>query len=173
MKTITFLSLIVALQMTLAAESPTSELTAARARYEAAVGIAVKPIRERYLEELKRMKEKALFDRKAELALAIDTEIKGMGGAKFSAADLRVRLANTTWKWWQDETITFLADGKIKWSHDNTQLWTWKITDPSKRTIEISTSKGPNIFIIGEDMKSGTMTESGRSPRSTELITTK
>ena len=162
--------LIVVGHLSAIGEAPPAELAAAHARYEAAVAVATKPLKERYLEELKRMKEKALFDRKADLAVAIDTEIKVLGGAPVTGADLRGRLTNTTWKWWDTETITFLPENKIRWSHDQTQLWTWKVTDPAKRIIEGNCSKGTFRLQVGDDLKSGKLSEGGGAARSTEQI---
>jgi len=54
------------------------ELAAARRRYETALGIATKQVRERYLQELQQLKSRAMSAKNLDLAVAVEGEAKSI-----------------------------------------------------------------------------------------------
>jgi hypothetical protein len=69
----------------LAADVP-QELAAARARHQAAVATATKPLYDRYVQELQQMKSRAMLNKNLELAVAVDAELKTLGQPGLPAA---------------------------------------------------------------------------------------
>ena len=104
-----------------AADAP-PEILAARTRYEAALATASKPVRDKYVQELQQLKNRAMSMKNLELAVAIDQELKTMGAAASptssgpAAKPLVDFLAGTTWiaqkatKW---KLIEFTSDGQL------------------------------------------------------------
>ena len=83
---------------------------------------------------------------------------------------LHRQLLNTTWKWWKDETITFLAGGKARWSVGK-EFFTWKVTDPAQRTIEGLTGAGKKYTIaFNADLSGGSIVEESGGTRKTSPI---
>ena len=84
---------------------------------------------------------------------------------------LHRHLLNTTWKWWEDERITFLAGGKALWSVRN-EFLTWKVTDPTLRTIEGVTVHGQKYSITFDaEFSSGSIVEnSARARKTTQIL---
>lgn len=157
----------------LQAAEPSAEMTAARARYAAALEAAAKPVRDRFVNELQAMKARAMTAKNLELAVAIDEQLKtvGVAGAAVQGS-LRDRLTDTTWVWWQGETMTFLRNGKIRWSYDESSQWTWKVADQSKRTIEGWNPKGSFRITFEPDLLTGSLNESGKTARPTKRLST-
>ena len=69
---------------------------------------------------------------------------------------VRRRLLNTKWKWWEDQTLTFLADGKAKWSGGG-EPWPWKVDDVERRVISAENKDRKRTFTItfDSDFKTG------------------
>ncbi len=122
-------------------------LAEARARYEAALANATKPIRDRYLQELEQMRVIAFTTKDADLAFAVSQEIallggNGAGGIVTDGIDassvdgVKQRLINTTWVWHASETITFLPDGMARWSNTRAEAFTWKVVGATPPVIE-------------------------------------
>jgi hypothetical protein len=121
-----------------------SELAAARARYENAVAVAIKPLRDRYVVELRQMQTRAMNAKNLELAIAADNEIKILTSASASpdaepSADASSSLlADSRWTTWfggagsPEQWIEFRADGKMVrgWAEkDVLDRFTWTMVD--------------------------------------------
>ncbi len=108
-----------------------------------------------YTRQLGEMERRLTSQKNIESALAVRRERDAMqqGGLAPLAAGatqpsaLHTQLLNTTWKWWKDETTTFLAAGKVRWSHDSKATFTWKVADPVQRIVEGITSQGKKYTI--------------------------
>ena len=158
-----------------AADEPSHELKAARSRYEASVAAATKPVRDRYILELQQLKSRAISMKNLNSALVIDQEIKSVAeNAPLTNDSVRNRLINTTWIWYQSETITFVENGMAKWSH-GTNSFTWRVTNPSDRIIEGDTPHGEKYKIkFDAHHKTGLIFDNGNNPpRTTTLVTAK
>jgi len=75
----TIIALIAAASTALSADIP-PEVAAARARYEAALNAASKPVRDRYIQELEQLKARAMSLKNLGLAVAFDQEIALISG---------------------------------------------------------------------------------------------
>ena len=171
MKTIpTAIAILSFASVSLAADTPLPpELVAARARYDAAVAAAMKPVRDKYIAEIQQIKSRALFDKNAKLAVAIDEELKSMTGGSLKQA-----LANSTWLWWETETITFLNNGKARWSRDGKDSFTWKVSNDDERKIVGETAKQDTFTIIfTPELTEGTLTEGNATARQVKRIKSK
>jgi hypothetical protein len=102
------------------------EIAEARKRYEAAVAVAVKPVRDHYLQDLQQMKSRAMALSKLDLALAIDAEIKTVSQAD-AIAELEKRLIGTTWTWDNRAKFNFLKNGQATMRDDQMK---WTVTGP-------------------------------------------
>jgi len=147
------------------------ELSAARAKYAAALEAAQTPVRARYASDLQAIKARALAARNLELAVAVDEELKTVSAGGAVQQTLRERLIDTTWVWWQSETVTFLRNGKLRWSIDENEVWTWQVTDQSKRIVEGRNVRGVTYrFVFDEDLKAGTLVQDKGKPRPTQRL---
>jgi hypothetical protein len=121
-----------------------SEIEAARQRYENAVAVAIKPLRDRYVVELQQIQTRAMNARNLELANAADNEIKNLTSAAASpdaepSADASSgSLAGSRWTTWfgsagnPERWIEFRADGKMVrgWAeNDVLDRFTWTMVD--------------------------------------------
>ncbi len=155
-----------------AADTP-PEIVAARKRYDAATALAMKPVRDRYLQELQQLKDRALSLKNLELATALDAEIKAVTpvGAitpSDTAADWENRLIGTSWLWNKDKTITFQANGSVT---PRFGAMKWKFTEPGN--MEYHFENGDHGTITFERaLTRGTIHAVGRAGRkTTEPIT--
>ena len=78
------------------------ELATIKTRHEAAVAVATKPLRERYILELQQLKNRAMLSKNLDLANAVDTELKGISTAipdvtQNRAEKVRAELAGSQW----------------------------------------------------------------------------
>src|SRR4051794_8617273 len=71
-----------------------SEIKLSRARYDAAIKVATQPIRQRYIEELNKMKSDAMARKNLDLANAIDAEITAISESGKGDGGLAGELAN-------------------------------------------------------------------------------
>jgi len=161
--------------------STPAELLDARARYEAAVADAVKPIRERYIEELEQLRATAFATKNADLAFAVGNEIASLGGKENGLADLdgvgyadaslKEDLINTTWVWYASQTITLLPDGMARWSGNHNEAFTWKIVGTNPATIEGKAWNGNKYrMTLDPGMRTGKVTEGTLAARPTSQI---
>jgi hypothetical protein len=110
------------------------EIAEARKRYEAAMAVALAPVRDRYVQELQQLKSRAMSLKNLDLAIALDNEIKNVAPLDGNMRlGLEKRLIGTTWLWDNSETrlpnlnsnkFTFLEHGIT-----STTL-TWKVKEP-------------------------------------------
>ncbi|MFO1485287.1 MAG: hypothetical protein U1F71_18140 [Verrucomicrobiaceae bacterium] len=115
------------------ADAQNKELEAARERYDSALAVATKPVRDRYVQELEQMKNRALSLKDLKLAVEIDKEIALVALAPKSAAvktadDLQRYLGDTTWTWGASEksagsVLTFRKDGMCSVNKDTPVRW--------------------------------------------------
>jgi hypothetical protein len=159
MKAIFIISAILVARMILAADSPSQEIVSARARYEAALAAAAKPVRGKYLTELQQIKDRALAQKNLKLALAADEEIKALNASVSTpnGGSLEERLLNTTWSWNIPKfTVTFLPEGKA--NVDKNAIFTWAVAKSSKPVVEVRWFyDGENRsakFTFAQDLKS-------------------
>jgi hypothetical protein len=115
-----------------AADMPPA-VAAAKKKYDASVEAATKPLRDRYLQELRQMKSRALALKNLDEAIAIDAEIKRISAEEDNFAD---RVAGG-WIWSQGKTLNLQADGTGQMGEHSL---TWKVTGPA--TIEYTWSNG-------------------------------
>lgn len=104
-----------------------SELTEARARYNAAMAASAKPILDKYIRELQQLKSRALSLQKLEDTIALDRELKSLGVTTTALTSelpktsglqpLAAMLPGTKWsvkepkqRW---RTIEFTSDSKL------------------------------------------------------------
>jgi len=121
------------------AEAPPPEVVWSRARYEAALAAAAKPVKDKYISELQQLKNRAMSLKNLELAVAIDQELKAIGAqpatdataAADTIAGFEHRLIGTKWTWNGTFPIEFEPNGK-----STGKGLTWKTTKPY--TIEYS-----------------------------------
>ena len=141
MKQLLIVAICLSASFALAADTVPTELVAARTRYDAALALTTKPVREKYIQELQQLKNRALTMKNLELAVAIDQEIKTVSVASLSSTKTAVAgrplselLPGTTWrperevnKW---KSISFTTDGQIARTdrRDNTQRTSYEIT---------------------------------------------
>jgi predicted RNA-binding protein len=159
-----------------AVNSTPTEVLEARAHYEAAIAAAERPIRERYLSELDQLLNTAYATKDFDLAQAVTQEISlmqtGNGADNGMSPEDRVieRMINTTWVWGNGQTITFLADGKARWSNDSAAAFTWKVGGAVPPVIEGKTSDGGKFWInLDAGLRSGNVVQ-GRQQRATSRI---
>ena len=134
------------------------EIAAARARYDAAVSAATKPLKKQYAAELEQIKSRALTAKNAKLAVAVDEELQSV------ASGLKEALTDSTWLWWKTETITFLPNGKARWSVNGKDGFTWKVSNEAQRQIEGQTSKHEKYIITFDaGLMAGTLIQGGGS----------
>jgi hypothetical protein len=112
------------------------------------------------------LKGLAAFKGNKALVAAIDEELS------LSSADgLTARIENTTWVWNGSETITFLAGQRGKWSYDNKNSFTWRVSQNDKNLIE---GKGPRnqtyTIVLNPDTKTGVVREEGQGDRATHQL---
>ncbi len=148
--------------------SEPAQLMEARARYEEEIAAAIKPIRDRYLKELERLETTAYYARDFDLACAVTREIASMGGTGGAAVEgngspednIKARLVNTAWIWRGGETITFLADGKARWSHTGAEAFTWKVA-AAKPAVIVGTAwdGGQYSITLDGDLRTGKLFE--------------
>lgn len=74
-----FIMFLILLATANAAEPP--EITQARARYNAALAAAAKPVHDKYIQELQQLKSRAFALKRLDLAVAVDNELKALGVA--------------------------------------------------------------------------------------------
>lgn len=164
------LSLAVAAGACAAGETP-PEIVAARKRYEAAAALAMKPLREKYLQELQQIKNRALSLKNLDLAVAVDNEMKTVEPAgpisrSDTVADWENRLIGTSWVWDKGKTITFQENGSVT---PRFGMMQWKFTAPGSMefhfengdhgtvTFEKSLVRG-TIHVVGSGGKKTTQT---------------
>ena len=83
---------------------------------------------------------------------------------------LHRQLLNTTWKWWKDETITFIAGGKARWSVRK-EFFTWKVSEQTPRTVEGMTVHGKKYTITFDaELSLGSLVEDSGGVRKTTQI---
>ncbi len=116
-----------------------------KSTYNETVEHAVKPIRERYVSDLKRLLDDYTKAGKLDQALAIKQEIGSMersgGDSTETAEQFQHRLENTSWLWNDDPKgkFTFLPDGATKgWGG----RFKWTVTKP----FVVETDKGTIEF---------------------------
>ncbi|MDP1587639.1 MAG: hypothetical protein Q8M07_07860 [Prosthecobacter sp.] len=115
------------------AQTAPKELEAARARFDAAMAVATTPVRDRYVQELEQMKNRAISQKNLGLAVEIDKEIKLVAAAPASSsvktsADLERYLGDTSWTWGTSEKsagsiLTFRKDGMCSVNKDTPVRW--------------------------------------------------
>ncbi|MGV3660204.1 MAG: hypothetical protein ACO1TE_08460 [Prosthecobacter sp.] len=123
------------------------ELENTREKYQADVEQAARPYRDKYVQELERMKNQALAQKNLPLALEIEKEIAAVAPAPRSSAvktatDLERYLGDTTWSWGVNEsaggsTLTFRKDGTCSVNKDAPVRWA--ATDDSTVKLENGT----------------------------------
>jgi hypothetical protein len=154
-----------------------TELLEARAHYEEAMREAARPIRERYIEELEQLETTAYYTKDFDLAKAAGREIESMGGAGLSATDwmvspeefIRKRLVNTTWVWGRGETITFLADGGVRWSGKGAGRW--KVASATPPVVEGVEGNGDKFrIVLDPGLREGRVFEGMLAQRGTSEI---
>ena len=151
------------------------DLQKARLRYEAALTAASKPIQLKYLAELKKMLEKALAAKNLDLAVAINAEINTITVALDSSAEsFKKRLINTTWVWYNNETITLNEDGSATWNMSTRPL-TWAVADHKERVINGTTASGKVYkIVLNPGLESGAIFEgTDKTGRNTVVLPNK
>ena len=103
---------------------------------------AAEPVNRRYQVALDQLLRRATQLNDLETAIKIREELKTLGTVSAVTGNLKARLTNSTWDWWQGQRLTFLANGKAKWSYDGSESFTWAVTSNESRTIEGLTSRG-------------------------------
>ena len=90
--------------------------------------------------------------------------------ANLTADGLTAFLVGTKWAWFGEETLTFLADGKVMWSHDQT-TWPWNVANAKNLVIAARNTKLERNFTITFDrnLQTGTI-EGDNATRKTQLI---
>ncbi len=73
------IALLILVRVTAAHAAEPTELTNARARYNAAMAASAKPIIDKYIRELQQLKSRAISLQKLEDAVALDRELKSLG----------------------------------------------------------------------------------------------
>jgi hypothetical protein len=136
---------------------PPAEITAAKARYETALAAAGKPVRERYLQELQQIKNRAMASKNLELAVAVDAEIKLFvpvaAAAAPKAAEAKGTLSGTRWEYPRSGLpkemcwVEFRPDGLVVrgWAAEG-EVWAdhlWSMVDES--TVKFRVFSNPEF----------------------------
>jgi hypothetical protein len=136
-----------------------------------ALATAADTINHNYKAAVEALLRRATQSNDLEAAQVLRAEIAKLGGdvlgkegqAQGTAADaLTNQLVNTKWIWYSGETLTFLPDGKAKWSLGDA-LWPWKITNAGRRVIEgVNMSRGTKFTItFDHNLKTGAIEGDG------------
>jgi hypothetical protein len=154
------------------------ELAALRKEYKRALA----DDKQRYTEELQKLEGVAISTNNPRLAGAVRREIADLADSpakperleRNSGADeLNAKLVGTTWAWYGDEKITFLADGRARWSKDNSEAFTWKVISANPLKVDGTTWNGTHYTITFEDgTTSGEIFEQGAPERLTMVAKT-
>jgi hypothetical protein len=158
------------------------DLAAARAHYQDALDDA----KRRYLQALEKLKADAVVANDSELVSAVSKEIAAMGGNDTGPTDaasdldgteaptiesLTARLTNTTWAWFNDQTLTFLRDGMAKWSDIGAATFTWSVVGASPPTIEGKSGDGTAYkMVLDANLRAGQIFQGTLPVRATARI---
>ncbi|MEA3189074.1 MAG: hypothetical protein QOD99_2904 [Chthoniobacter sp.] len=84
---------------------------------------------------------------------------------------LERRLANTVWVWFGSETIALLPGGKARWSGNDTNTFTWQVTDGAQRVIEGIANTGHKYkMTLDPNLQAETIKETDANDRPTARI---
>jgi hypothetical protein len=185
MKTILTLFLLACAPFTYAQGTDTNippDLAAARTRYQD----ALTNVKNRYLQELQKLKADAVVENNSELVDAVTKEIASLGGTDTGSADagadldgtegptiesLTARLTNTTWAWFNDQTITFLRNGMAKWSNIAAATFTWSVVSASPPTIQGKSGDGTAYkMVLDANLRTGQIFQGTLPERTTARI---
>ncbi len=144
-----------------AADPLPPELATIRGRYESALAAAAKPVRDKYIQELQQLKNRALTMKNLELAVAVDQEIKVVAAApdvsapsaKSAAPDeFRKLLAGTKWKSPNGKSTLEFTEQDMLWTDgdkparpiayisDKGGVVRWKWSDGKEQEIEFDSA---------------------------------
>ena len=157
------------------AQEEPAELKKLRQQYQSALEIATKPLRDRYVAELKKVMEKAILQKNLPVALAAEAEMKAATSCVkvVATGSLRRRLTGTTWVWFKEHNLTLLPGGKARNNFTGEETFTWKVDSESKRIIQDTDQGGnPYIMTLDEDLETGEIDEQGSPKRTTNKIPT-
>jgi hypothetical protein len=134
----------------------------------------LKPVRERYLQELLALKSRAVASKDSDLAAAVDREIKSLGSGDDlvgDKTDFKSQLLNTTWTWVHSwEHMTFREKGVATIGSD--AEYKWHVTNPKEREIEGTFAHGRTFkFTFSADMKTAKGVVDGSNKFDSTLVT--
>jgi len=157
------------------------KLAALQAQYQAAIAADAKIIRTRYLQHLQQLETDALSTKDFDLAAAVGREIALLSKDNSSkgatapvnpdSTEIEERLINTTWVWYENQTITFLADGRARWSYNGDISFTWKVVGTNPAVIEGTGWNGKKYRItLNDSLRTGSLREGWYGPRTTNEV---
>ncbi len=77
--------------------------------------------------------------------------------------DMSSLLKNTTWAWFRNESVTFLDNGRARWSYNDQESFSWRITNQKARVVSGITPRGVNYKItFSKCFTKGTILENNR-----------
>jgi hypothetical protein len=154
------------------------ELKQLQEKHAKELAIAVEPVNRRYRSELETMLRRATQANDLPTANQVNAELIKLGvathlateGSNVTVESLTKALTGTTWVWFGDADITFLADGKVQYKKESVQ-WPWKVTSAGHRIVEGMNKDIGTKFTVtfDKDLKTGTIEIGGRT-RTTKRI---
>ena len=136
-----------------------------KAQYDSAVAAATKPLTDKYIDVLKKLRDKATMARDLQAALFYDTQIKA--GEPVPENDWKNELTTINWLWGGNYLFTFLANGTI--SSDKALRW----TETKRYTITYTSGPDTQGSIIFDRRMDSAKVKEFNSGKLTETILTK